>query len=88
MVKYKYPIGTKVRFLFANEDKGKVGMVVGHSDKSVLDETRYLVIIPTTLSYYRGFTRDGVEYTWRCLESQIEVAYDKNEQLLFSFMNE
>lgn len=86
--KLKYPIGAKVRFLYNNTDKGKLGTVVGIQDKTVLDKTRYLVFISTTSSYHYGYARDGVKFAWRCLESQIELAYGKNEQLMFSFMNE
>ena len=88
-MKHKYPIGTKVKFIYPNKDKGKLGTIVGTDDRDFAyeGEIRYLVVIPTTFyTYMIGIGK--IEYTWRCLPSQIELVNKPNTQLLFEFMNE
>ncbi len=88
----KYPVGTKVKFIFNNKDKNKLGVVVGTEKNLHLyggnrEGIRYLVYIPT--SYYPAIKgRREVEYMWKCLGSQIEPVITIGQQLLFDFMND
>lgn len=83
-MKYKYPIGIKVKFIYKNNDENKFGTIVG-IDKCEYDgEVKYFVFIPNSSLPYSGMTKDKIKYTWKCLASQIEPL--KNQQLLFEFM--
>jgi len=76
MATKKYPIGTKIRFIYDNFDKGKIGTIVGIRDEYPL------VFLPTgsgSLVRYKG-----IDYSWKCLWSHIE--YVGQRQLLFEFM--
>lgn len=79
--KLKYPIGAKIKLLYNNKDKNKVGIIVG------INKDGYpLILIPSTS--YEDITRNGITFSWQCVWEQIELAYTKNEQLLFKFMSE
>lgn len=69
-----FKVGDKVKFIYNNSDKGKIGVVVG-TEKSPYDKggVRYLVFIPTTCSFHSGRTKGNDIYTWRCLPSQIQI---------------
>ena len=74
----KYPIGTKIRFLYDNYDKGKWGTIVG------ISKGHPLVVI----SEASGGTAKygGIECNWKCLWEHIEPI--GHRQLLFDFMYE
>lgn len=76
----KYPIGTRIRFLWPNKDTNKVGNLVAYRDGDPV------IYLPDGECQHR--TMDGVPFTWMCSWKQIELAYTKNEQLLFEFMYE
>lgn len=77
--KQKYPIGTKIRFLWKVQDTGKVGTIVSldYGDTPI-------IYLPDGRKIHK--LRDGTPYTWRCQWHEIELVAQKNEQLLFDFM--
>ena len=80
IMKYKYPVGTKVRFLYTAQDTGKIGTIVGFRSGG-----QPVIFLPTSKSIRRSLFK-GVEFTWRCEWNQIEPI--GQQQLLFEFMNE
>ena len=84
----KYPIGTKIRFLHSYIDTNKEGVIVGTSnDNRGLD-----IFLPTADKHivdgYYPTLSDGTKFTWHCRWDEIEPLVIKNQQLLFSFMEE
>ncbi len=79
----KYPIGTKIRFMHKTLDTGKIGTIVAfHGDSPT-------VYLPTSCKHIENNyypTYDGVKITWHCGWNDIELLFQKNEQLLFEFM--
>ena len=83
----KYPIGTKIRFLYRWADTNKIGTLVAISDFG-----NHIIYFPTGdryLSRQGSLTLpNGIEFTWYCKWHEIEAVLLPNEQLLFSFMDE
>lgn len=82
----KYPVGTKIRFLYTGADTNKEGTIVGityglpdiyvpTADKHIKDN--YYPILP-----------GGIKYTWHCRWEEIEPLTLKGQQLLFDFMGD
>ena len=82
MIKQKYPIGTKIRFLYKGEDTNKVGVLVA------IEMSRPYIYLPTADKHikrnHHPILRDGTKYTWGCGWNEIEPL--KKQQLMFSFM--
>ncbi len=78
MANPKYPIGTKIRFLWAVWDTNKVGTIV---DIDKHDNTP-IIHLPTGVK--KHYLEDGRVYTWRCGWNEIELV--GQQQLLFDFM--
>lgn len=84
--KLKYPIGTKIRFIYPSEsgrahlDNGKTGMIVGYDTFW----KRPIIFLPTGTKKFH--LRDGSPYTWKCTWAEIEPTGQR--QLLFNFMYE
>jgi len=80
----KYPIGTKVSFVYPYEDTGKIGTIVGYYGNSPI------VYIPTAdkhiKRHYHPTLDNGTPFTWYCGWRDIEILAEKNQQLLFAFM--
>jgi len=82
MATKKYPIGTKIKFIYDNCDKGKIGVIVGIR---TYDGYPYIHLSSGQLASSRC---NGKVYSYVCLWSHIEKYITKGEQLLFSFMSE
>ena len=84
MATKKYPIGTRIRFLYDNEDKGKIGVITDANEVSVT------IYLPTAEKHIeRGYCptdHKGNKMSWYCDWNQIEVIPQVGQQLLFSFM--
>jgi len=80
----KYPIGTKVRFVFPYEDTDKIGIIVGYHGSNPI------IYIPTADKHIERnqhpILDDGTPFTWYCRWQDIEILVEKNQQLLFAFM--
>lgn len=80
----KYPIGTKIRFLYRNNDLGKRGKIVAIRE---CDGCPY-IYLPTGIETNRlNATHNGIKYSYICNWSNIVPLVLKNQQLLFSFMD-
>lgn len=84
----KYPVGTKIRFLYKYEDTGKEGVIIAlnYSGNPV-------IFIPTAKKhikndYYPTWNDTGKVYSWACGWHHIERIAQVGEQLLFDFMKE
>ena len=84
MVKPKYPIGTKIRFLYKYEDFNKIGTIV--AIQSLGNPTIYLPTADKHCKRNRYPTlSDGTKFSWNCSWHEIEPI---KSQLLFAFMYE
>ena len=82
----KYPIGTRIKYIEpdptsqAAKDVGKVGRIVGYHGMDwpliFLPESEHISCLSTLL----------VPATWAMGWGSIEILSQKNQQLLFSFM--
>lgn len=74
----KYPIGTKIRFLWKVDDTGKFGTIVGfHRGGDPV------IFLPTSENVRQGYF-NGSKFTWKCKWHEIEPI--GQQQLLFDFM--
>lgn len=88
--KEKYPIGTKIRWVlnktFANDlakkDIGKVGKIVGYNKQN-----QPSIFLPESIHLASNSTQ-AVPISWWSSWEDIEILYQKNNQLLFSFMED
>ena len=84
MATKKYPIGTRIRFLYNNEDEGKTGVITDVCESSLT------IYLPTAEKHIkRGYYPTdckGNKMSWYCTWNQIEVIPQVGQQLLFSFM--
>ena len=77
----KYPIGTKIRYKgCVKEDVGKEGKIVGYTGRSVW------IVVPG--SYLGEEIYQDSEHQWSTDIRSLEILSQKNQQLLFEFMNE
>lgn len=76
----KCSIGTRIRFIWPEKDTNKVGVLVAYSDGDPV------IYLPDGERQHKMI--GDISYTWICSWKQIELAYSKGEQLLFSFMSE
>ena len=79
-MKHKYPIGIKIKFIHPDLDTGLAGTFVGCMSGYPL------VFLPKSPT--KPAVRNGFKYTWMCEYKDFEVLVRKNQQLLFSFMDE
>ena len=78
----KYPIGTKIKFLWDCEDTGKTGTIVayhGDGDPTIYLPTADKHVKRNSCTMYRG-----VKITWNCDCHEIEVL-PQSGQLTFDF---
>lgn len=80
-----HPIGTKIKFLNKMFDTNKTGVIVGFTFDGHVD-----IYLPTADKHIKGNRHptlsDGTKFTWHCKWDEIEVLSQKNQQLLFAFM--
>ena len=87
-LKKKYPVGTRIRYIkdspYANrqakEDIGKVGKIVGFT------RYNYPIILLSGSTHVSQFSTKQRPASWSAGWCSIEVLSQKNQQLLFSFM--
>lgn len=77
----KYPIGTKIKFIGVSylNDGGKVGSIVGYCGGFPL------IFLPES-THISDFSTQLIPATWQTGWEDIEVLSQKNQQLLFAFM--
>ena len=83
----KYSIGTRIKFIThsyssdtARKDKGKIGTIVG------FDYNHPFIFLPESKHVsYRSTKQRPV--SWQTEWSSLEILSQKNQQLLFAFMN-
>lgn len=80
MATKKYPIGTKIRFIYNNYDRGKTGTIVGLRKH---DGCPYIYLPSGQLASSRC---NGKVYSYVCLWGHIERHVEIGEQLLFEFV--
>ena len=81
-MKHKYPIGTQIKYIgFVQQDVGKEGRIVGYVSNGV-------VAIVVQGSHVALQIFGDSEHQWTTDIENIEILSQKNEQLLFDFMNE
>ena len=79
-MKYKYPIGTRIRYKgCVEEDVGKEGKIVGY-------ESEFIVHIVVPGSRVAIDSYNDPLHSWTTFVTDIEVLIGKNQQLLFEFM--
>ena len=84
----KYPIGTKIkwvikRHLVTNEaakDIGKIGKIVGYSKQN-----HPYIFLPQSEHFANNSTQ-AIPISWWSNWEDVEICLQKNEQLLFAFM--
>lgn len=82
MKKYKYPIGTRIRYKgMCKKDVGKEGKIVGWVDSKIVR-----IVIPN--SYVAAACYNDSLHSWTTYIKDLELVLRPNEQLLFNFMNE
>lgn len=85
----KYPIGTKIKWVLdaclanniAKKDIGKLGVIVGYNKGDCP-----LIFLPKS-EHLSSNSTQAVPISWWATWNTIEILPQKNEQLLFSFMN-
>jgi len=83
----KYPIGTKIRFLYKEADTNKIGTIVAISSWG-----NPVIFLPTAEKHISGGNypklRNGTKYSWKCTWYEIEKVAEKNQQLYFDSIYE
>ena len=83
-MKHKYPIGTRIRYRgCAKKDVGKEGTIVRYGEGC-----RRIVWIVIPNSHLALELYGNSEHEWSTHIDDLEILMQKNEQLLFEFMNE
>jgi len=84
----KYPIGTMVKYLgevdpndAAQKDIGKAGKIVGWHNGN------YPVIFLPNSTHISRYSTMKVAASWGCSWYALEILLQKNQQLLFAFMD-
>ena len=76
----KLSIGTRIKFIYHNNDYGLLGRIVH------IDCNSPMVLLEK--SNNTTYNKYGIAYNWRCSWSHIEPVPPRvGEQLMFSFMN-
>lgn len=82
--KEKYSIGTKIRFLDKygmTGDRGKEGTIVNY-------HYNYPIIFLPKSKHISEFSTEQIPATWETGWNNLEILSQKNQQLLFSFMQQ
>jgi len=83
----KYPIGTKIRFLYKRVDTNKIGTIV-----AITPWGNPVIFLPTAQKHisdgYYFTLDDGTKYSWQCKWREIEKVVEKNQQLYFDSIYE
>lgn len=81
--KEKYPTGTKIKYVGnfwdGTGDRGKVGTIVGFYHN-------YPLIFLPKSKHVSEYSTPDIPVSWEAGWKSIEILTQKNEQLLFSFM--
>jgi len=78
----KYPIGTRIKFTGRYSDtgdEGKTGKIVGYYAGFPL------ILLPES-THISDFSTQAVPATWQTGWDSLEILPQKNQQLLFAFM--
>ena len=84
----KYPIGTRIKYIEpdptyrARKDVGKVGSIVGYHNWD------YPIIFLSESTHASCYHTPSKPASWACGWDAIEILPQKNQQLLFSFMEQ
>ena len=84
----KYPIGTKIRWVmsisfandFAKKDIGKTGTIVGYNSRDCP-----FIYLPES-EHLSSNSTQAIPISWWSSWEDLEILSQKNQQLLFSFM--
>ena len=83
-MKHKYPIGTRIRYKgCCRKDVGKEGKIVRYGEQRL---GIVWIVIPN--SYLALDFYGNSEHEWSTHIEDLEISIQKNQQLLFSFMDE
>ena len=84
--KYKYPVGTRIKYIGCisqlpecDKDVGKTGKIVGYDSRG-----RPLIFLPES-TYISIHSTKLMPVSWQCGWGSIKVLSEKNQQLLFDF---
>ena len=85
MITKKYPIRTKIKFLYRYQDTNKIGIIVGFRS-----DNRPIIFLPTARKHIEDnhypTLSNGTKFTWKCNWDEVEPIGE--QQLEFSFMYE
>lgn len=86
----KYPIGTKIKWVLdvrwmndkAKKDVGKTGKIVGYDNRNCP-----FIFLPESKHFISNSTQ-AVLISWLSSWKNLEILLQKNQQLLFAFMEQ